>query len=159
MRRWVKFTIAGIVLAFVAFVALAGTGAYFFFRHLSVRTVVEADTKTDFEAVRTRFAGRAPLVEIRDLKAGDLVISKTAHPQGLRATTVHVMAWSREENRLMRTDLPLWLMRFSSINILSHLGVMPSKYQLTADDLATYGPGIVVDSRQPGTALVLIWLE
>jgi hypothetical protein len=130
-----------------------------FFRHLSVRTVAEADTKTDFEAVRARFAGRAPLVEIRNLKAGDLVINKTSHPQGLRATTVHVMAWSREENRLMRTDLPLWLMRFSSINILSHLGVVPAKYQLTANDLATYGPGIVVDSRQPGTSQVLIWLE
>jgi hypothetical protein len=117
-----------------------GTGAYFFFRHLNVRTVAEAETKTDFEAVRVRFAGRAPLVEVRNLKAGDLVVNKTAHPQGLRASTVHVMAWSADDGKLIRTDLPLWLMRFSSINILSHLGVVPAKYQLTADDLVTYGP-------------------
>jgi hypothetical protein len=159
MRRWVKFTLVGVALATVAFLALAGTGAYYFFRHLNVRTVAEAETRTDFEAVRVRYAGRPQLVEVRNLKSGDLVVNKTAHPQGLRATTVHVMAWGADDHKLIRTDLPLWLMRFSSINILSHLGVVPSKYRLTADDLATYGPGIVVDSRQPGSSQVLIWLE
>jgi hypothetical protein len=159
MRKWVKFTLVGVAVATVAFLALAGTGAYYFFRHLNVRTVAEADTKPEFETVRIRFAGRPPLVEIRNLKAGDLVINRAAHPQGLRASTVHVMVWSLDDGKLMRTDLPLWLMRFSSINILSHLGVVPAKFRLTADDLATYGPGIVVDSRQPGSSQVLIWLE
>jgi hypothetical protein len=43
--------------------------------------------------------------------------------------------------------------------VLSHLGIAPEKFRLTAEDLARYGPGIVVDYRQPGSDQVLIWLE
>ena len=159
MRTWVKVTLVSVAVMAIGFIALAGTGAYYFFRHLDTRTATEADTKGDFEAVRVRFTGRPPLVEIRNLKSGDLTVNRLVHPQGHRAATVHVLTWSPDEGKLLRTDLPLWLMRFSSINVLSRLGIAPEKFRLTAEDLAKYGPGIVVDYRRPGSDQVLIWLE
>ena len=159
MRKWVKVTLSLVIVAVLGFMVLAGAGAYLVFRHLDTRSAAEADTKADFDAVRTKFAGRAPLVEIRNLASGDLTINRAVHPQGRRAATVHVMTWNAEDAELLRTDVPVWLMRFSSINVLSHLGIAPQKFRLTAEDLERYGPGIVVDYKQPGKNQVLVWLE
>jgi len=158
VRTWVKVTIASVVVLAVGFAALAGTGAYFVFRHLERRTVGEAETKPDFEAVAKRFAGRPPLLEIVDLQKADVRIHRSVHPEGRRASTVYVLNWNAEEEELVKTDVPLWLMQFSSINVLSHLGLAPDRFRLTAEDLARYGPGIVVDYRKPGFQ-VLIWVE
>jgi hypothetical protein len=159
MRTWVKATIGTVVVLALGFAALAGTGAYYFFRQLESRTATEAQTQPEFDAVLKRFVGRVPLVEIADLRAGDIRIHRAAHPQGRRAATVYILTWDGDEDRLLKTNVPLWLMRFSSINILSQLGVAPEKFRLTAEDLARYGPGIVVDFRKAGSTRILIWVE
>jgi hypothetical protein len=159
MRTWVKVTIGSVALVALAFGALAGTSAYLFFRHLETRSAAEADVKKDFETVRVRFAGRPPMIEIVDARSGDIKVQRAAHPQGLRAQTIHVMTWTGSEEEMMKTDLPLWLMRFSSVNILSHLGIAPPRYSLTVEDVARFGPGIIVDHRDPGRQQVLIWVE
>jgi len=159
MRTWVKVTIAGVALAVLGFAALAGTGAYYFLRHLETKSATEAEVKPDFAAIRARFTGRPPIVDIIDLQSGDVRVNRLAHPEGRRAETLHVLTWAGEEEKLLRTDVPLWLMRFSSVNILSHLGIAPSKYRLTVEDLKRYGPGLVVDFTQVGRTQVLIWLE
>jgi hypothetical protein len=51
------------------------------------------------------------------------------------------------------------LMRFSSLNVLSHLGIAPSRYRVTVEDVARFGPGVIVDYRDPGNQQVLIWVE
>jgi hypothetical protein len=158
MRKWVKFTIAGAIVACLGFAVLAGTGAYFVFRHLDTRPGTEADTLREFEALRAKYAGRPPLVEIINPEAGDIRINRTKHPEGQRATTIHVLTWNDGGERF-KTDVPLWLMRFSSLNIASHLGIAPARFRLTVEDVARYGPGIVAEVRQPGRSVVMIWVE
>jgi hypothetical protein len=159
MRTWVKVSLVTVAVAVLGFFTLAGTGAYFFFRELETRSGNEAQFKTDFDTVRAKYVGRPPLIEIANLQAGDFKINRTAHPEGRRAETVHILTWTADDQKLLRTNVPLWLMRFSSINILSHLGVAPEKFRLTAEDLARYGPGIVVDFMKPERSHVLIWVE
>ena len=159
MRKWLKVTLWGVAILAVGFMILAGTGAYYVFRNLETRTATEADTKKDFEVVRTRFATRAPMIEVVDWSSGNLKVNRIQHPEGRRAGTVHILSWSAEDEELLRTDVPLWLMRFSSVNVLSHLGIAPAKYRLTAEDLARFGPGVVVDYVRPGRNRVLSWLE
>jgi hypothetical protein len=159
MRTWVKVTIGGVALVVLAFAALAGTGAYFFFRHLETRSATETDVRKDFDAVRARFAARPPMIEIVNLRSGDIKVQRTSHPQGLRAQTLHVLTWTGAEEEMIRTDVPLWLMRFSSLNVLSRLGVAPARYRLTAEDVARFGPGIIADYKDPGNQHVLIWVE
>jgi hypothetical protein len=50
-------------------------------------------------------------------------------------------------------------MRFSSVDLLSRLGIAPEQFRLTADDLARYGPGIVLDYRPAGQSHAIIWVE
>ena len=159
MRTWVKVTLAGVVLVVIGFIALAGTGTYYFLRHLETAPASEADSRRDADAIRARFKGRPPMIEIVNFEQGDIRIQRVQHPEGRRADTVHVLTWKAEDGQMLQTDLPLWLMRFSSINVLSHLGIAPSKFRLTVEDLKRFGPGIVVDHRQPGRNQVLIWLE
>lgn len=158
MRTWVKVTISSAALVILGFSVLAGTGAYFFFRHLETRSATEADAKKEIESVRARFAGRPPMIDILDPRSGDIRIQRTTHPAGLRAETLHVLTWKDSEQEVMRADVPLWLMRFSSLNVLSHLGIAPARYRLTAEDVARFGPGIITDYLD-SSQRVLIWVE
>lgn len=159
MRTWVKVTLAGVALVILGVAALAGTGAYFFFRHLETRNATEPEARKEVEAIRARFGARPPMIEIVDLKTGDIKVQRTTHPQGLRAQTLHVMTWTGPDEHVLRSDVPLWLMRFSSLNVLSHLGIAPSRYRVTVEDVARFGPGVIVDYRDPGNQQVLIWVE
>ena len=159
MRTWLKVTLIGFAACVLAFTMLAGAGAYYFFRHLETSNIGEAPAQPEFEAVKKKFEGRPPLVEVVNARSGDIRVQKTQHPEGLRATTLHVITWDVEENQMIKTDVPLWLMRFSSLNVLSHLGIAPARYRLTAEDIVSFGPGIVVDYRDPGSKRVLIWVE
>jgi hypothetical protein len=47
----------------------------------------------------------------------------------------------------MRTDVAPWLMRFSTLNLASQLGIAPAKFRLTVSDVQRYGPGIVCRFR------------
>ena len=159
MRTWLKVTLWGVALAVLAFAAVAGTGAYYFLRHLETGRAAEADTLKEFDTIRAKFGSREPLILLIKPEAGDIRITRTTHPQGLRPSTMHVLTWTAEDQDRLRTDVPLWLMRFSSVNILSRLGIAPDKFRLTLQDVERYGPGIVADYRRPGHSHAIIWVE
>ena len=159
MRTWMKATLAGVALIVVGVIALAGTGAYFVFRHLETKQSAESEAVQAINTVKTRFGARAPLIEIADVRSGDIRINRPDEASPSRVSTVHIINWKSEDGELVRTEVPLWLMRFSSVNILSHLGVTPAKFRLTVGDIERYGPGIVVDYAAQGAFRVLVWVD
>jgi hypothetical protein len=159
MRRWVKVTLSIVALVALGMLALAGTGAYFVFRSLERRPATEAQTLNELEQVRARFGTRPPLVEIVDPRSGDVRINRLQSTDGRRVSTIHVIAWKAADRELTRTHVPLWLMQFSSINLLSRLGLGPARLRLTVDDIQRYGQGIIVDFRGPGSDRALIWVD
>jgi hypothetical protein len=159
MRTWVKATLGGVALIAVGVVALAGTGAYFVFRHLEKRTGGEPEAVQAINAVKARFGPRPPLIEIADPHRADIRINRPDEASPSRVDTVHIINWKSDTGELIRADVPLWLMRFSSVNILSQLGIAPEKFRLTVSDIERYGPGIVVDYGSPGASRVLLWVD
>jgi hypothetical protein len=159
VRTWVKATIgAGAVLT-ACFVALAGTAGYFVLKNLERRSAPEAAALHEIEIIRTRFGSRPPLIEIIDPRTADVRINRLAHSDGARVTTLHVVNWKSEDGEIVRTEMPVWLMRFSTVNVLSQLVAVPAKVRLTVEDIERYGPGIVVDYNQPGKTRVLVWVD
>jgi hypothetical protein len=154
-----KVTLGLAAIAIAAILALAGTAGYFVWRNFERQGATEAAAVREIETIRTRFGARPPLVEIKDPKRLDVRINRLASSGGSKVTTVHVFNWKGEDGEIARAEMPLWLMRFSSINILSKLGVAPSQVRLTVDDIQRYGPGIVVDYNQPGAIRVLVWVD
>jgi hypothetical protein len=159
MRTWVKVSLVGVSLVVLAIAALAGTSAYYVFRQLKVSTATEEVVAKDFDAIKSRFAARPALIEVTDPFGRDFKINRPDQPDGRAITAIHVLTWTQEDGQVFRTEVPIWLMRFSSINILSHLGIAPERFSLTVQDLERYGPGIIVDFRHPGVNRVLIWTE
>lgn len=159
MRTWVKATLGGVTLIAVGVVALAGTGAYFVFRHLEKQEAVEAEAVKAINAVKTRFGSRPPLIEIVDPRRIDVRINHPEESSPSRVSTVHIINWTSDTGELTRADVPLWLMRFSSINILSQLGIAPERFRLTVKDIERYGPGIILDYGSPGAVRVLVWVD
>ena len=140
MRTWVKVSLAGLALVVLGIAALAGTSAYFVFRNLDTRDATETETLREFDAVRAKFGPRQPLVEFTNPQSADIRINRLVHPEGRRASTLHVITWNSDDGELLRTEVPVWLMRFSSLNVLSTLGVAPEKFSLTVQDVQRYAP-------------------
>ena len=159
MRTWVKATIGGVVVIAVAFAALMATGAYFVFRHMEQRTTAEAEAIKEIDTIKARFGTRPPLVEISDPMRADIRINRPTEASAAPVETVHILNWKSDTRELMRTDAPLWLLRFSSVNIASRLGLAPDRFRLTVSDIQRYGPGIVADYGAPGKFRILVWVE
>jgi hypothetical protein len=119
----------------------------------------EAEAAQAIDAVKARFGTRPPLVEIVDPARGDIRIYRPAEPSRIGVDTIHIINWKSETREVSRTQVPLWLMRFSTVNILSQLGIAPAKFRLTVGDIEHYGPGIVVDYSARGAFRVLVWVE
>jgi hypothetical protein len=159
MRTWVKATVGGVALIAVALAALGGTGAYFVLRHMEKRPGSEAGAAQAIDMIKARFASRPPLVEINDLQRTDIRINRPTEASPARVDTVHVINWRRDTGEMTRTELPLWLMRFSTFNIASQLGIAPAKFRLTVSDIERYGPGIVVDYGSGGAFRFFVWVD
>ena len=159
MRTWVKATLGGVALLAVALGALAATGTYLVLRHLEKRSGSEAEAVQAIDAVKARFGSRPPLVEIIDSQRADIRINRPVDASASRVDTIHVVNWKRDTGELIRTDVPLWLMRFSTANIASQLGITPTKFRLTVSDVERYGPGIVIDYGSQGAFRVLVWVD
>jgi hypothetical protein len=159
MRTWVKVTLSGVALVAVCFIVLGATSAYFVLRHMEKKSSTEADTGREVEIVRARFPARPPLIEVVNPRAGDIRVNRQQSPDGREASTIHVIAWKSEDREMTRAEVPLWLMRFSTVNLLSQLGVAPEQLRLTVDDVKRYGPGIVVDYATPGKDRVFVWVD
>jgi hypothetical protein len=159
MRTWVKATVGVFAVIAVAVLVLAATGAFFVFRNMEKRPGSEADAAQTIEAVKARFGARPPLVEIVDPQSADIRINRPAVASAAPVGTIHVINWKGDTGELIRTDVPLWLMRFSTLNIASQLGIAPAKFRLTVRDVERYGPGIVVDSGSTGAFRLLVWVD
>lgn len=159
MRTWVKATIGGVVVVLLALIGLGVTGAYFVLRHMEKRTSAEQDVVRTITTVKARFGTRPALIEIADPRRADIRINRETPPNPPRVDTIHILNWKSDTGELTRTEVPLWLMRFSSVNILSQLGLAPAQFRLTVADIERYGPGIVLDYGGPGASRVLVWVE
>jgi hypothetical protein len=159
MRTWVKATLGGVALIAVVLLALAAMGLYFVVRHMEKRAGSEAEAVQAIDAVKARFGSRPPLVEIIDPQRADIRINRPVEASASRVDTIHVVNWKSDTGELIRTDFPLWLMRFSTVNIASQLGIAPAKFRLTVSDVERYGPGIVVDYGSEGGFRVLVWVD
>jgi hypothetical protein len=159
MRGWVKLTIGAGALVLGCMLVLGGTAGYYVFRSLQRSSGTEAAAAAEIERIRARFGTRPPLVEIGDPRRMDVRVNREATAASAPVTTVHVVSWTAEEGETVRVEMPLWLMRFSSVNLLSQVGVLPAKIRLTVEDIERYGPGVVVDYKKPGSARVFVWVD
>jgi hypothetical protein len=129
-------------------------------------TTSASSAEDDFAHVAARFAGQRPLLEIRD---GEPVLNKERpKPRSGRAQPIealHIMVWQPDDRKLVRLNLPFWLLRMTKGRPIRLSGradggdTDPVRLNITPQDLERYGPGLVMDHTDARGVRVLVWAQ
>jgi hypothetical protein len=163
VQTWV-WVIIGIAAAFVlGMVALAGAGVYFFSQHVQTRTETATTATQEFEDMRARFKGQAPLVRLDsvdrpliDRRIEDLPASAT------KPTDMYILAWDPDKDHVVRLSLPFWILRLGRRKMNFTTGDRDfdlERLNLNVDQLERVGPILVLDATTPSGQRVLIWTK
>jgi hypothetical protein len=163
VKTWVWVVVAVVVIGILGIIAMAGVGIYFFSQHIETRTESPAGAARAFEQVSSRFSDQKPLIELDE--HGRYLRSNTdrqAAPGAKTPEALHVMAFDPDDGRIVRVDIPFWLLRLklrgSSIDFNGHRMELED-LKLTVEDLERYGPALVVDHRARSGERVLVWAQ
>ena len=161
-RTWL-WIVLGVCLFFVVVAAGGLFFAFSFFRQAMTVTETSAtDADSQFEAIRSRFAGQQPLIQMIDDRPQFVADRATPAGSTTPLTTMHVMAWDDEEGKLVTFSLPFWLLRMKSgpIQLSAYSdGWEDRGVSFRLEDIEKRGPGLVLDAREPNEGRVLIWAE
>jgi hypothetical protein len=152
-------TIALGLLILLAILGL-GSAAWLFSRTVDVATADEASATDQFDRIRARFAGTAPVLQVRD---GEPVLARVPPDRGSRKLeTLRLMHWDPDDDSFARIEVPFWLLRLKSgpIEIVSDASSLSDgRLGITVEDLERFGPTLVVDHEGERGDRLLIWTE
>jgi hypothetical protein len=164
-KKWIWIAVGLLAAALLACGGLIGTVVYLSLRHLNVQRVSVESADREFEQVRARFAGKIPLIEIDE---GDWERPRIHQPPEAVAAhaplqTMHIMAWNERDGKLVKMDLPFWILRLNTryksyVFSSNDFGDL-ERLNLSAEDLERYGPGLLVDHRGRRGERVLVWTD
>jgi hypothetical protein len=163
VKTWVWVVVGVFVVGILFVIAMAGAGFYFFARNIQATTVTTENAAAEFDAVRGRFKGQRPLIELDE--RGRFLRTNTDRPErpdAPRPEALHVLAFDPDDGDLVRIRVPFWLLRLkmdgSTID-LSGRRVRLEDLKLTVEDLERYGPSLVLDQTSDGGDRVLVWSQ
>jgi len=160
-KTWVWIVVGVIAIGILGIVAMAAAGLWFVRSHVDVRAATVTAASSDFDTVRARFAAQKPLIELDD--HGEFIRANTDRPAGtVRPQSLNVMAFDPDDEKVVRMDLPFWLLRLKSRG--SHISLNRGdidwgKLRLTVEDLERFGPTLILDHKDHNGARVLVWSQ
>ena len=163
VKTWVWVVLGVMAVGILLVIALAGAGFYFVARNLEATTATAETAATEFDAVRSRFKGQRPLIELDE--RGRLLRSntdRTARPDAPRPEALHVLAFDPDDGGMVKITVPFWLLRLkmggSTID-LSGNRVDLEDLKLSVEELERLGPTLVLDQTSAGGDRVLVWSQ
>jgi hypothetical protein len=161
VKTWVWVVVGVVALGILGIIAMAAAGLWFVKSHIDIRPTTTATATADFQSVRQRFSGQRPLIELDE--RGNFLHANTDRPAGTVAPkTLNVMAFEPRDERVVRMDLPFWLLRFKMRGSRFDVGgsnVDLAKLRLTVEDLERFGPTLIVDHKDSDGSRVLVWTQ
>jgi hypothetical protein len=161
-RSWVNIAAGvAILLVFVGIGAVVVSVAWFR-EHLEVSDTTEPDAARAFDEIHAKFPGKKPLLEWRDGAPSYVEDRATDSGWSGQLTTLHVLAFSSDNEKLTRLEVPFWLLRMKSGtfrfgNYAS--GLDDGGVNLRPEEIDRHGPGIVLDFTRDNKGRVLVWAE
>jgi hypothetical protein len=161
-RNWL-LVVFGIVvlLAFVGIGAIIAISAWVQ-QNLEVQETTEPDASTAMDIVRQQFAGRQPLLELRNGRPAYAAGAPDPSRPRTELQRLHVLVWDPEDRRLARVNVPFWLLRLKATPIEFSAyasGLDDEGVNLRPEEIERYGPGIILDATSPRGERVLLWAE
>jgi len=161
VKTWVWVVVGIAVFCILSVIALAAAGLWFVKSHVDIRPTTAAAATSDFQMVRERFADQKPLIELDE--RGNFVHANVDRPNGSKPPeTLNVMAFDPHDERVVRVDIPFWLLRLKMQGTRIDVGnsnVDLARLKLTVEDLERFGPTLIVDHRDRDGSRVLVWSQ
>jgi hypothetical protein len=163
VKTWIWVVVGVIAAVILCVIALAAAGIWFIRTHVNVQPTTVAAATSDFQTVRDRFAAQKPLIELDD--RGNFVHANTDRPNGTqRPEALAIMAFDSRDERVVRMDIPFWLLRLRMRGTRINMGrgngnIDLAKLRLTVEDLERFGPTLIVDHHGADGSRVLVWTE
>ena len=154
---WIVLGVIGFLI--FCMLAFAAMGLYFVSRNLDMEQATASEATESFESVRARFKD-APIISLDADENVTLSRRPPAQAGAERPTTMHVMAYDRSDERIVRVTIPFWMLRLGreKIRLGSGDGLDFEQLHITAEELERYGPSLLLDHVE-GTNHVLVWTQ
>ena len=160
VKAWVWIIVGIVVFGILGVIAMAAAGLWFVKSHVNVQTTTQAVASADFQTIRARFANQKPLIELDE--RGNFLHANTDRPTSPQRTqTLAILAFDSNDEKIIRLDLPFWLLRLKADSRIEVGGnnVDLKKLRLTVEDLERFGPTLILDQKDTDGSRVLIWSQ
>lgn len=162
-RTWLKIILVVIALGMLGMCAIAGAGVYFVSQHVNTSTVSASDALKQFDEARARFKDTQPLLNIdaneRVSQRRPIADIPTAD---VKATTLVVMAWDPDDERIVNFKVPLWVLGMGERKIDLGIGAESfdmRRLNIDVKDLERIGSTLVLDLTSPSGDRALVWTQ
>jgi hypothetical protein len=161
-RKWLAIILGVLFLfGFLAIGCVVVTVSWFR-QNMAVTETTEEAAMREMDAIRARFPGQQPLIQLVDGKP-ELVAERASQTSTQTTlTTLHVAAFDSDEGNLVKFSLPFWLLRLKSgpIRISAYQqGWDDRGVSFKVEDIEKHGPGVIIDATEPREGRVVIWAE
>ena len=161
VKTWVWVVVGIVVLCMLGVVAVAAAGLWFVKSHVDIRQTTTTAASEDFRTVLTRFANQKALIELDE--HGNFVHANVDRPSSpTRPQSLNIMAFDARDERVVRMELPFWLLRLKMRGTRIDVGgnnVDLAKLRLTVEDLERFGPTLILDQKDSDGTRVLVWSQ
>jgi hypothetical protein len=163
VKTWVWVIVGVFVAGILCVIAMAAAGIYYFTQNIEAKKASPTVAASEFNAVRERFRGQKPLIELDE--RGRFLRSNVDRPAPANARqpeSLHVLAFDPDDEGLVKVTVPFWLLRMKIGN--SHVDFGDSRMdleelKLTVEDLERFGPTLILDQTNAGGDRVLVWSQ
>ena len=162
-RTWIWIVLG--VFIFLVFVAIGGVfvAVSFFRQSFSVsENITQTNAESQFAAIRAKFPGQEPLIQMREGRPEIVAERASQAPSSKPLSMLHIIAFDRDEEKVVNFSLPFWILRMKSgpirINAYQQ-GWDDHGMSFRIEDIEKHGPGIIVDHTERDEGRVLIWAE
>ena len=146
-RTWLALALGlGVVISAILGVLVVTSSS------LDVAFVGRQQAFAEMDRVRATFGGQAPCL---DRQPASSPSARALTPP----RTVHMLAWEREDDRLVRVATPYWALRIGAFKLNAARLIVPPLEHVLPLDLERCGPGLLVDRRTADGGRVVAWTD
>lgn len=162
-KTWIWIIVITLSVCVVGMLAVAGAGVYFVASHFDTRQASSTEAFQEFDRAKAVFKEQKPLFEIDQRERPKLsrqlasLPTSTSQPEYL-----WILAYDPDrDGRMVRVNLPFWLLRFgkNKIKLDQGEGFDLDRLNIDVRELQRIGPMLLLDHRSTSGERVLVWTK
>jgi hypothetical protein len=161
-KKWIPIVVGLAIFVIVVGAGLVGGFAFLVARQVKVQEMTPAAGQEEFDRLRADMAGQKAFIELEGGNIEEVVVHRELETKDTGSVTqLHLRVWIPRERKLVRVDLPFWVLRLTGNNpIRFDAGSRHDiRLRVTPEDVDRRGPGLILDHTTPDGERVLIWTE